>query len=69
MVGGSFYYQGDRDQRKSWEVGKAEIKAKEKNALWIKELEARDLEEKEVRFFSGGVKGHLLRYDMLISRV
>jgi len=61
MVGGSFYYQGERDQRKSWEVGKQEIKAKEKNAAWIRELEARDLEEKEVRNLTEIVTGDAIK--------
>ncbi|KAG4438905.1 Respiratory supercomplex factor 1, mitochondrial [Cadophora sp. M221] len=49
MVGGSMYWQTDRQKRKEYDVVIAEKKAKEKNELWIKELEARDDEEKELK--------------------
>ncbi|KAL2074031.1 hypothetical protein VTL71DRAFT_7809 [Oculimacula yallundae] len=49
MIGGSMYWQTDRQKRKEYDVVVAEKKAKEKNALWIKELEARDEEEKELK--------------------
>lgn len=49
MVAGSMYWQTDRQKRKEFDVVVAEKKAKEKNQLWIKELEARDEEEKEIR--------------------
>merc|ERR1712093_605183 len=47
MIGGSMYWQTDRQKRKEYDVVIAEKKAKEKNEAWIKELEARDEEEKE----------------------
>ena len=47
MVAGSFYYAGDREKRKVFEGVKAEQKAREKNEAWIRELEARDREDKE----------------------
>lgn len=47
MVAGSVYWQTDRQKRKEFDAVVAEKKAKEKNLLWIKELEARDQEDKE----------------------
>ncbi|KAK0101269.1 Respiratory supercomplex factor 1, mitochondrial [Cadophora gregata] len=49
MIGGSMYWQTDRQKRKEYDVVIAEKKAKEKNEAWIRELEARDEEEKELR--------------------
>ena len=49
MVAGSMYWESDRRKRKEFEGAVSERKAKEKNAAWIKELEARDVEEKEIR--------------------
>ena len=49
MVAGSMYWKSDRQKRKEFDDVVAERKAKEKNQLWIKELEARDEEEKEIR--------------------
>jgi hypothetical protein len=49
MVAGSIYWDADRKKRKEFEGAVAERKAKEKNAAWIRELEARDEEEKEIR--------------------
>jgi hypothetical protein len=49
MVAGSMYWETDRNKRKEFEAVLAEKKAKEKNEAWIKELEARDEEEKELR--------------------
>ena len=49
MVAGSMYYQTDRQKRKEFEGAVAERKAKEKSEAWIRELEARDLEDKEMR--------------------
>jgi len=49
MVGGSFYYQKERDERKAKEGITAEKKAKEKQQAWIRELEIRDREDKELR--------------------
>ncbi|KFY30670.1 hypothetical protein V493_01752 [Pseudogymnoascus sp. VKM F-4281 (FW-2241)] len=49
MVAGSMYWKSDRQKRKEFDEVVAERKAKEKNELWIKELEARDEEEKEIR--------------------
>ena len=50
MVAGSFYWQSDRDKRKAVEAKVAEQRQKEKNAAWIKELEARHDEDMEVDF-------------------
>ena len=49
MVAGSVYWKTDRQKRKEFDSVIAEQKAKEKNELWIKELEARDDEEKEMK--------------------
>ncbi|EHL00376.1 hypothetical protein GLAREA_04516 [Glarea lozoyensis ATCC 20868] len=49
MVAGSMYWEADRKKRKEFEGAVSERKAKEKNAAWIRELEARDEEEKEIR--------------------
>lgn len=49
MVGGSLYYNSDRILRKEYEERKQAIKAQEKREAWIKELEARDREEKDWR--------------------
>ncbi|KAB8290458.1 hypothetical protein EYC80_010889 [Monilinia laxa] len=49
MVAGSMYWDSDRKKRKEFEGVLAEQKAKEKNEAWIRELEARDEEEKELK--------------------
>lgn len=49
MVAGSMYWKSDRQKRKEFDTVVKERKAKEKNELWIKELEARDAEEKQIR--------------------
>jgi DNA anti-recombination protein RmuC len=49
MVAGSMYWQTDREKRKEFDGVVAQRKAKEKNEAWIRELEARDEEEKEIR--------------------
>lgn len=49
MVAGSMYWQTDRQKRKEFDKVVLEEKAKEKNQAWIRELEARDEEEKEFR--------------------
>jgi len=49
MVAGSMYWQTDRNKRKEFDKVVLEEKAKEKNQAWIRELEARDEEEKEIR--------------------
>ena len=46
MVAGSFYYNSDRILRHEYEKVKKEKKAKEKNDAWIRELEARDKEDR-----------------------
>jgi hypothetical protein len=49
MLAGSAYWSADRDKRKEFEGAVAEQKAKEKSDAWIRELEARDEEEKEIK--------------------
>ena len=47
MVAGSIYYAEDRKRRKVFDDSVSQRKAQEKNEAWIRELEARDREEKE----------------------
>jgi hypothetical protein len=49
IVAGSMYWKSDRQKRKEFETLVAERKAKEKQKAWLKELEARDAEEKELK--------------------
>jgi len=49
VVAGSIYYKQDREKRKEFEGAVAERKAKEKSEAWIRELEARDQEDKELK--------------------
>jgi hypothetical protein len=49
MIVGSMYWKTDHQKRKEFETLVAERKAKEKNEAWIRELEARDAEEKELK--------------------
>lgn len=70
MVAGSWYYKTDRTRRKEFEGLVAERKAKEKNEAWIRELEARDKEEKEWRakrdIVAGGKKA--VAEDMILAK-
>ncbi len=56
MLAGSVYYEAERVRRKEFEGVVAEKKGKEKNEAWIRELEARDREDKEWRVRMGKVK-------------
>ena len=47
MVAGSYYYAEEREKRKTFESAVSERKAVEKKEAWIRELEARDQEEKD----------------------
>lgn len=49
IVAGSMYYSTDRKKRKEFEGVVADRKAKEKSEAWIRELEARDREDKDWR--------------------
>lgn len=49
MIAGSMYWQSDRQKRKEFDKLVEERKAREKNEAWIRELEARDEEEKEFK--------------------
>ena len=49
LVAGSVYYKTDRTKRKEFEGTVKERKAQEKNQAWIRELEARDEEDKSMR--------------------
>ena len=56
MLGGSVYYNADRLRRKEYNDLIAYRKAQEKKEAWIRELEARDLEDKEWRDKLGKVR-------------
>jgi len=47
MLAGSAYWETDRKRRKEFEGLTEEKKKKEKHDAWIRELEARDEENKE----------------------
>ena len=49
IVAGSVYYKEERAKRKEFEGMVAENKVMEKKEAWIRELEARDREEKELK--------------------
>jgi Hypoxia induced protein conserved region len=49
MIAGSMYWQTDRQKRKEFDKLVEERKAREKNEAWIRELEARDEEEKDFK--------------------
>lgn len=49
ILGGAYYYKADRLLRKEIYFANEEKKAKEKNEAWIKELEARNQENKEMK--------------------
>lgn len=49
MLAGAKYWETDRAKRKEFDAAVAEKKVNEKNAAWLKELEARDEEEKEIQ--------------------
>lgn len=49
MVAGSAYWESDRAKRKQYEGLVDEKKKKEKHEAWLRELEARDQEEQELR--------------------
>ncbi|TGZ84786.1 hypothetical protein EX30DRAFT_360781 [Ascodesmis nigricans] len=48
MLAGTLYYKEQRAQEKEVEVVKAQEKREERKQAWLKELEARDEEDKEI---------------------
>lgn len=56
MLGGSFYYNSDRLKRKEYTDLVKQKKQQEKRDAWIRELEARDLEDKAWREKLGRVR-------------
>ena len=56
MLGGSYYYNADRLKRKEFTDLVKQRKAQEKRDAWIRELEARDQEDKEWRAKLGKVR-------------
>ena len=56
MLGGSWYYNADRLKRKDFTDLISKKKAQEKKEAWIRELEARDAEDKEWRAKMGRVR-------------
>jgi crotonobetainyl-CoA:carnitine CoA-transferase CaiB-like acyl-CoA transferase len=61
VVAGSMYYKQDREKRKEFDGAVAERKAKEKAEAWIRELEARDLEDKEMKAMRGAAREEAIR--------
>jgi hypothetical protein len=49
MAAGSMYWQKDREKRKEYEKLQAEQQRVEKREAWLRELEARDEEQKAMR--------------------
>ncbi|KAI1173592.1 hypoxia induced protein conserved region-domain-containing protein [Nemania sp. FL0916] len=49
MLGGSIYYNADRQKRKELIKLEAEQRAQEKNQKWLRELEVRDEEDKKLQ--------------------
>jgi ribosomal protein S11 len=62
MIGGSYYYQDQREKEKNIAQQVAEQNAKDKQQAWIRELEIRDQEDKEVRFHVGQEQEQGLTY-------
>ena len=56
MLGGSYYYNADRLKRKEYTDLVAKRKAQAKRDAWIRELEVRDMEDKEWREKLGMVR-------------
>lgn len=56
MLGGSYFYNADRLKRKEYTDLVKQKKQQEKREAWIRELEARDLEDKEWREKMGRVR-------------
>ena len=56
MLGGSYYYNADRLKRKEYNDLVKKKKSQEKRDAWIRELEARDLEDKDWREKLGKVR-------------
>ncbi|KAL9137220.1 MAG: hypothetical protein Q9175_001584 [Cornicularia normoerica] len=56
MLGGSYYYNADRLKRKEFTDLVKQRKAQEKKDAWIRELEARDREDKDWREKMGKVR-------------
>lgn len=71
MVGGSYYWQSDREKRKNVTEEVKKKRAEEKKDRWIKELERRDEEDKAVSvyvlFLGGG--GEVVRGVVGLSRL
>lgn len=49
MAAGSMYWQEDREKRKEFDALQQQKKAQEKRDAWLRELEARDEEEKAMK--------------------
>ena len=56
MIGGSFYYNADRLKRKEYIDLMEKKKAQDKRDAWLRELEARDQEDKDWRDKLGKVR-------------
>ncbi len=49
MVAGSMYWKTDRQKRKEFDAAVQERKRRERSEAWIRELEIRDEEERELK--------------------
>lgn len=49
VVGGSMYWETDREKRKQYDALVREKRNKEKHEAWLRELEVRDQEEQDLR--------------------
>lgn len=56
MIGGSYYYNADRFKRSEYKKLKKVQEGQEKRDAWIRELEARDLDDQEWRAKMGKVR-------------
>lgn len=64
MVAGSFYWESDRAKRRQFDDLSEEKRRQEKSEAWIKELEARDQEEEELRRIRDKIRSTPVKKDV-----
>lgn len=57
MLGGSFYWESDRARRRQFDQLSEEKRKQERREAWLRELEARDKEEDDLRRIREKVAG------------
>lgn len=57
MLGGSFYWESDRVKRQKYDQLSEEKRKQERREAWLRELEARDKEEDDLRRIRDKVAG------------